>query len=76
MPPQRTIEDYASVIRQVGAKNCILATDYGSLQKPPLPMHPQGLLNFMNALHEKGISVADLNLMTKTNPALALGLTP
>ena len=76
VPPQRSVEDYANAIRQVGAKYCILATDYGSLQKPPLPMHPQGLLDFMNALHKQGISVADLNLMTKTNPALALGLTP
>jgi hypothetical protein len=74
--PQLTIDDFVNVIRQVGAQHCILATDYGSLQTPPLPMHPQGLLDFMNALHAKGISVEDLNLMTKTNPALALGLTP
>jgi hypothetical protein len=30
----------------------------------------------MNALRREGISVADINLMTKTNPALVLGLTP
>jgi hypothetical protein len=40
------------------------------------PLHPQGLLNFMVAMHKEGISVADVNLMTKTNPALALGLQP
>jgi hypothetical protein len=76
VPPLRSIEDYANVIRQVGAKYCSLATDFGSLQKPPLPMHPQGLLDFMNALHKQGISVADIDLMAKTNPALALGLAP
>lgn len=76
VPSQRSIEDYASVIRQVGAKYCILATDFGSIQKPPLPMHPQGLLDFMNALHKQAISVADIDLMAKTNPALALGLAP
>jgi len=30
----------------------------------------------MNALHREGISVADINLMVKTNPALALELKP
>jgi hypothetical protein len=30
----------------------------------------------MEALHKEGISVADINLMAKTNPALALGLSP
>jgi hypothetical protein len=53
-----------------------MGTDFGSMQNPPRPLHPQGLLDFMNALHAQGISVADLNLMTKTNPALALGLKP
>jgi hypothetical protein len=30
----------------------------------------------MEALNKEGISVADIDLMTKTNPALALGLKP
>ena len=28
----------------------------------------------MNGLHSLGISVADINLMAKTNPAIVLGL--
>lgn len=74
--PQHTYAEYAEAIRQVGPKYVILGTDFGSMQNPPRPLHPQGLLDFMNALHAQGISVADLNLMTKTNPALALGLKP
>ena len=74
--PQHTYAEFADVIRQVGAKYIIMGTDFGSMQNPPRPLHPQGLLDFMNALHGQGISVADLNLMTKTNPALALGLKP
>ena len=74
--PMHTYPYYADVIRQVGAKFCILVTDFGSVSNPPRPLHPQGLLDFMNALHAQGISVEDLNLMTKTNPALELGLTP
>ena len=30
----------------------------------------------MQAMHKEGIPVADINLMSKTNPALALGLNP
>lgn len=75
--PEHTMGEYAEAIREVGPKFCILATDFGSVgHNPPRPLHPQGLLDFMKALHREGISVADLNLMTKTNPALALGLTP
>jgi hypothetical protein len=77
--PVASISEYANAIRSVGAKSCILATDFGAVQKPPepqRPLEPQGLLDFMTALHKEGISVADINLMTKTNPALALGLQP
>jgi hypothetical protein len=74
--PRHTIGDYAEAIRQIGPKFCILATNFGSIRNPPVPLHPQGLLDFMKALHKEGISVADINLMAKTNPALALGLTP
>ena len=73
------VSDYANAIRAVGPKSCILATDFGRLQRPSepqRPLEPQGLLDFMTALHKEGISVADINLMTKTNPALALGLQP
>jgi hypothetical protein len=77
--PVVTIKEYADAIRAVGAKSCILATDFGAVQKPPepqRPLEPQGLLDFMTAIHKEGISVEDINLMTKTNPALALGLQP
>jgi hypothetical protein len=75
--PQNSIAEYADAIRQVGAAHCIVATDFGAVgQNPPRPLHPQGLLEFMRALHKEGISVEDINLMTKTNPALALGLKP
>ena len=74
--PDNTVAEYADAIRQVGAKNCIVDTDFGAVVTPPRPLHTQGLLDFMQALYKEGISVDDLNLMTKTNPALALGLQP
>ena len=74
-----SVPEYADAIRAVGAKYCILGTDYGAVQKPPTPPHPlepDALLEFMQAMHKQGISVADINLMTKVNPLLALGLKP
>jgi len=71
------LKAYADMIRAVGARHCIMATDLGGV--PPgtnYPLEPHGFLEFMRAMHRQGISVADINLMTKTNPALALGLAP
>jgi hypothetical protein len=34
------------------------------------------LLEFMQAMHKEGISVDDINLMVKTNPALVFELKP
>jgi hypothetical protein len=75
-PPRKTIADYAEAIRQIGPQYCLLATNFGSIKNPPYPLHPQGLLEFMEALHQAGLSVDDVNLMAKTNTALALGLKP
>jgi hypothetical protein len=39
-------------------------------------MPTAGMLEYMQGLHKLGISVADINLMAKTNPAIVLGLKP
>jgi hypothetical protein len=72
-----TIPKYAAAIKAIGPQYCILGTDLGGSPRPfKRPMPPQGLLDFMNALHGQGISVTDINTMVKTNPALELGLKP
>jgi hypothetical protein len=75
-----TVPIFAEAIRAIGAQSCIIATDLGGRPaqppNPPRPMPPQGLLEFMRKLRAEGISVADINRMAKTNPALALGLEP
>ncbi|HWC96123.1 MAG TPA: DUF6282 family protein [Candidatus Sulfopaludibacter sp.] len=63
--------EYADAIRQVGAAHCILASDLGQADNP---LHPDGLAAFFEALRGQGISQADIDLMSKTNPARALGL--
>ncbi len=71
------LKNYADMIRAVGPRHCIMSTDLGGV--PPgtsYPLEPHGFLEFMRAMHKEGIPIADINLMTKTNPALALGLPP
>jgi len=63
--------EYAKAIREVGAQSCILSSDLG---QPGSPLHPDGLAAFFVGLRNEGISQADIDLMSKTNPARALGL--
>jgi hypothetical protein len=69
--PVVNMDDYAQAIRKVGAENCILVSDLGQLG---MPLHPDGLVMFFVALRKEGISQSDIDLMSKTNPAHALGL--
>ena len=71
--PNKSFEmrDYAQAIREVGPKSCILSSDLGQTANP---LHPDGLAAFFAGLAKEGISQADIDLMSKTNPARALGL--
>jgi hypothetical protein len=74
-----TLAKYAEAIRAVGPQHCILSSDLGGVRpppSPPRPLEPLGMLDFMTGLNKLGISVADINLMAKTNPAIVLGLEP
>jgi hypothetical protein len=66
-----TAADYAHAIRELGAKSCILSSDMGQKGNPT---HPDALAAFFAALRKEGISQADIDLMSRTNPARALGL--
>ena len=71
--PNKSFEmrDYARAIREVGPKSCILSSDLGQAANP---LHPDGLAAFFAGLAKEGISQADIDLMSKINPARALGL--
>jgi hypothetical protein len=69
--PQVRIEDFARAIRQIGPASCILSSDLGQAGNV---LHPDGLLAFFDALRKQGFSQMEIDLMTKTNPARALGL--
>jgi hypothetical protein len=65
------IGDYAKAIREVGPEHCILSSDLGQAANP---LHPDGLAAFFDLLSREGFSPAEIGLMSKTNPARALGL--
>ena len=69
--PEFRPADYAKAIRAIGPRSCILSSDLG---QPGNPLHPDGLAAFYEALAKEGLSRADIDLMSKTNPARALGL--
>ena len=66
-----TIAEYAKAIRAVGPEFCILSSDLGQAANP---LHPDGLAAFFAALRKEGFSQAEVDRMSKVNPARALGL--
>src|SRR5229473_5321218 len=62
---------YAAAIRAVGPEHCILSSDLGQAGNP---LHPDGLEAFFRGLRAQGFSVAEIDRMSKTNPARLLGL--
>ncbi|HYP14791.1 MAG TPA: DUF6282 family protein [Bryobacteraceae bacterium] len=71
--PSKAFEprDYAAAIRAVGPEHCILSSDLGQAGNP---LHPEGFQSFLRVLAAEGISIQELETMSKTNPAHLLGL--
>ncbi len=63
--------EYARAIREVGPEHIILATDLGQRNNP---RHPDEMLAFFDALRKQGIAAADIEKMSRANPARALAL--
>jgi hypothetical protein len=63
--------DYAKAIRAIGVDHCILSSDMG---QPANPLHPDGLQLFFDGLKKQGLSQADIDAMSKVNPARLLSL--
>ncbi len=63
--------EYAAAIRQVGPEHCILSSDLGQAGNP---LHPDGLAAFFAGLKAQGFTDAEIGMMSRTNPARALGL--
>jgi hypothetical protein len=65
------IKASADAVKAIGAASFIISSDLG---QPNNPLHPDGLLEIYRGLVQQGISVKDVDLMAKTNPARVLGL--
>jgi hypothetical protein len=65
------LKQSAEAVKAVGAGRFIISSDLG---QPNNPLHPDGLLEIYKSFAQQGISLADIEVMSKTNPALALGL--
>lgn len=69
--PSNTAANFVKTIKALGPANCILSSDLG---QPNNPVHPDGLAAYFAALRKEGLTQAEIDLMSKTNPAKALGL--
>lgn len=65
------LADYVKAIHAIGPGSCILSSDFGQPENPP---HTDGLAAYFKKLLQAGVSQADIDTMSKTNPARVLGL--
>jgi hypothetical protein len=66
-------EELASWIGELGGERLVLSSDLGQASAPP---HPEGMRMLITSLLDYGAPYDALELMTKRNPALLLGLDP
>ncbi len=66
------LEQMAKSIRDIGARHCVLATDFGQLHHP---IPPEGLRMFVQMLLEQGITTEEIRTMVVENPARLLNLS-
>ena len=65
------MDRFADAIRKIGPEFCILSSDLGQ-KGNPLPA--DGYAAFLAAMRARGFSQADVDRMSKRNPAVLLGL--
>ena len=69
----RTIEDYVSAIRDLGAEAFFMSSDLGQEGNP---LHAEGLRAYIRAMLDAGITEAEIDTMIRRNPARLLGIDP
>ena len=73
-PRRRTsLDDVCESIRNVGTERCVLTTDSGQVTSPP-PIECMRL--WVEMLRMKNFTDQEIDQMTKTNPAVLLGIKP
>jgi hypothetical protein len=70
-PPRDVAQYFAEAIKQVGATHCVLASGEGAIYG----LHPiEAMRYFMRRMARHGVTVEELDIMTKKNPGWLLGL--
>lgn len=69
--PGAGVKEVAEQIRELGAENCIISTDFGVYT---LPTPVEGLREFIACLLDLGIEENEITQVVKTNPEKLLGL--
>jgi len=67
------MDDFVKAIKEVGAGRTVVATDLGQTHNPT-PV--DGMREFILQLMKRGVTEAEMDLMTRKNPARLLGLEP
>jgi hypothetical protein len=70
--PKTSIKTVAEHTQELGADNCILATDFGVYTLPP-PV--EGFREFIALMLDLGVPESDIITMTRDNPEKLLGLS-
>jgi len=65
------LDEFVKAIKGVGAERTVVATDLGQTHNPT-PV--DGMREFIQQLMKKGVTEAEMDLMTRKNPARLLGL--
>jgi len=66
------IETVVAQIRAVGAERCVLGTDAGNMR---LPDNVESLRDYVGRLLAAGLSEKEIDLMTRVNPKVVLGIS-
>lgn len=64
-------EEIVNIIKTIGAEHCIMMTDYGQVNSPS---PAQGLRVYYYLMKKLGVTVQELDLMIRQNPAKLLDL--
>jgi hypothetical protein len=71
--PAEGIREVADQMRELGAVNCVMSTDFG---RYALSTPLEGLRQFITCMLDLGITPDETRTMVKTNPEWLLGLEP
>jgi len=66
-----TFDDYARAIHAIGAEHCFLSSDVG---QPMRPVQTEAWKEYVAGLMKAGVTLPEINMMAKRNPARLIGL--